>query len=211
MIGLRSILPNDLAATPQRRARVARRGVADVEVRWPASPGVSRTMKKSSTRKTARIAAGTKNTHQVGAALAMSVAPVVGEVEAERDEDAEDAAERAALAHVEPRRVHLDDRDRAEALEVHVHARRAPTASPPGRPAASSRCSSTAVHHRRPSARCTPPSPPRTGGSSCGPPSLSVSGPLSRKETPYVERAPEEDGAEVLVRRCARPARSWPR
>ncbi len=49
------------------------------------------------------------------------VAPVVGEVDAERDEDAEDGAEHAALAHVEPGRVHLDDGHGAEALEIHVH------------------------------------------------------------------------------------------
>jgi len=46
--------------------------------------------------------------------------PVEGEVEAERNEDAEDAAEGAALADVEPVGVGLDDGDGAEALEVHV-------------------------------------------------------------------------------------------
>ena len=46
--------------------------------------------------------------------------PVVGEVDAQGDQDPEDGAEHATLAQVEPGSVALDDRDGAERLEVHV-------------------------------------------------------------------------------------------
>ena len=48
------------------------------------------------------------------------LAPVIGEVDAERDQDSEDRAEHATFPQMEPRGVDLDDRDGAEALEVHV-------------------------------------------------------------------------------------------
>jgi len=57
-------------------------------------------------------------------------------VEAERDQDAEDAAERAALAEMEPRRVDLHDRHRARSSES--------TCSP--RTATSARASSAEGH-----------------------------------------------------------------
>ena len=46
--------------------------------------------------------------------------PVVGEVDTQADQDPEDTAEHAALVHVEPGCVSLDDGNGAERLEVHV-------------------------------------------------------------------------------------------
>ena len=135
----------------------------------------------------------TKNTEQdpagieeqplevVGTRRVISLPDVVGEVEAERDQDAEDAAERAALAQVEPRRVDLDDRDRAEALEVHVRARTGATNA--RRRATAERACSVDGHvaHQRGSRRAEPAAAIRIV---VRPPQRSVSGPLSRNATP---------------------------
>jgi len=53
-------------------------------------------------------------------ALDEHLADVKGEVDAERDQNAEDGSEHATFFHVEPGRVDLYDRDRSKALEVHV-------------------------------------------------------------------------------------------
>ncbi len=46
--------------------------------------------------------------------------PIKREINTERDQRSKNRPEHAALAHMKPVRLHLDDRDRAVALEIHV-------------------------------------------------------------------------------------------
>ncbi|EAU64321.1 200 kDa antigen p200, putative [Stigmatella aurantiaca DW4/3-1] len=112
--------PREHGDQSQPRAGIARGGIRGVEVRVP---GIARRVPDDEEvqHHEGQQNGGRHEEHPVGGRrFDDHRAPVVGEVHAQRDEDAEHPAQQPPLPDVEPGRVHLDDGDGAKALEVHV-------------------------------------------------------------------------------------------